>query len=75
MKYPTITLEQVKRIKASGRLVHFMPRKGLVRLDGYQIFRLAEHPRGWEAAETSPDAAYVSEGLGENIDFCPSDNL
>ncbi len=68
MKYPTITKAQVAKIKASGRAVHIMPRKGLVRLDGYQVFRLeTDIPKSWEAD-------YVAEGLGENVDFCPSDN-
>ena len=68
MKHPTITKEQVARIKASGRVVHIMPRKNLVRLDGYQVFRLVETmPKSWEAD-------YVAEGLGETQDFCPSDN-
>ena len=42
MKYPTITKEQVRKIQAAGRVVHFQPRKGLVRLDGYQVFRLID---------------------------------
>lgn len=37
----TLTRKQVEAIRAAGRVAFIMPRKKLVRVDGFQLYRLA----------------------------------
>ena len=37
----TITKAEADRMRANGHVVHVMPRKRLVRVDGFKMFRLA----------------------------------
>lgn len=53
------------------------PAEGAAASDAPAILASRGFPRGWDKVEPGPEqgvAAYVAEGLGENVDFAPSDN-
>lgn len=37
---PKLSQAQIEALKSAGHVVHVMPRKGMVRVDGFKLFRM-----------------------------------